>query len=165
MFIRGISSLQIPWEETRLEENLPVIVTYSAETKATRSQTKRTSSGNVIYSGVLGRTRESTRRDGYGNSLPKRKERISSEHLHKTYSATLQSLTRKQAEGGGDQSTCEAMASEEDGSDSRYSHGLPTNELEDDATPNTADATLATADQTNALAGLQRFPPTNEEIA
>ena len=56
------------------------------------------------------------------------------------------------------------MAGEGDGSDSRYSHGLPTNELEDDATPNTADATLATADQSTALAGIRHFPTTNEEI-
>ena len=57
------------------------------------------------------------------------------------------------------------MASEGDGSDSRYSQGVPSNELEDDTTLNTADATLTTADQSAALAGIQRFPTTNEEIA
>ena len=56
------------------------------------------------------------------------------------------------------------MAGEGDGSDSRYSQGLPINELEDDATLSTADVTLATADQSTALAGIQRFPTTNEEI-
>ena len=56
------------------------------------------------------------------------------------------------------------MAGKGDGSDSRYSQGLPTNELEDDTTLNTADVTLATVDQSTALAGIQRFPPTNEEI-
>jgi hypothetical protein len=57
------------------------------------------------------------------------------------------------------------MAGEGDGSDSRYSQGVPSNELEDDTTLNTADATLTTADQSAALAGIQRFPTTNEEIA
>ena len=56
------------------------------------------------------------------------------------------------------------MAGEGDGSDSRYSQGLTINELEDDATLNTADVTLATADQSTTMAGIQRFPPTNEEI-
>ena len=56
------------------------------------------------------------------------------------------------------------MAGEGDGSDSRYSQGLPNNELEDDTTLNTTDATLTTADQSAALASIQRFPTTNEEI-
>ena len=56
------------------------------------------------------------------------------------------------------------MAGEGDGSDSRYSQGVPSNELEDDTTLNTADATQTTADQSTALAGIQRFPTTNEEI-
>ena len=56
------------------------------------------------------------------------------------------------------------MVGERDGSDSRYSQGLPINELEDDATLNTADVTLATVDQSTALAGIQHFPPTNEDI-
>ncbi|KAK0579664.1 hypothetical protein LWI29_029507 [Acer saccharum] len=46
------------------------------------------------------------------------------------------------------------MAGDGDGSDSRYSQGMPSNELEDDTTLNTADATLMTADQSAALAGL-----------
>ncbi|KAK1576216.1 hypothetical protein Q3G72_011959 [Acer saccharum] len=45
-----------------------------------------------------------------------------------------------------------------------YSQGLPNNELEDDTTLNTADATATTADQSAALAGIQRFPTTNEDI-
>ncbi|KAK0605493.1 hypothetical protein LWI29_027475 [Acer saccharum] len=57
------------------------------------------------------------------------------------------------------------MASEGDGSDSRYSQGMPSNELEDDTVLNTVDATLTTVDQSAALAGIQRFPTTNEEIA
>ena len=57
------------------------------------------------------------------------------------------------------------MAGERDGSDSRYRQGMPNNELEDDTALNTADATLTTADQSAALAGIQRFPTTNEEIA
>ncbi|KAK0574964.1 hypothetical protein LWI29_031634 [Acer saccharum] len=48
------------------------------------------------------------------------------------------------------------MAGEGDGSDSRYSQGLPNNELEDDTTLNTADATLTTADQSAALADAAR---------
>ncbi|KAK0590984.1 hypothetical protein LWI29_034021 [Acer saccharum] len=44
------------------------------------------------------------------------------------------------------------MAGEGDGSDSRYSQGMPSNELEDDTALNTADATLTTADQSAALA-------------
>ena len=56
------------------------------------------------------------------------------------------------------------MAGERDGSDSRYSQGPPGNELEDDATLNAADVTLTTADQLTAIASIQRFPPTNEEI-
>ncbi|KAK0595430.1 hypothetical protein LWI29_006571 [Acer saccharum] len=55
-------------------------------------------------------------------------------------------------EGGGNQKTCETMAGEGDGNDSRYSQGLPNNELEDDTTLNTVDATLTTADQLAALA-------------
>ena len=46
------------------------------------------------------------------------------------------------------------MAGEGDGSDSKYNQGLPTNELEDDATLNTADVTLATIDQSTALASI-----------
>ncbi|KAK0600747.1 hypothetical protein LWI29_018038 [Acer saccharum] len=57
------------------------------------------------------------------------------------------------------------MVGEGDGSDSRYSQGMPSNELEDDTVLNTADATLTTVDQSAALAGVQRFPTTNEEIA
>ena len=56
------------------------------------------------------------------------------------------------------------MAGEGDSSDSRYSQGLPNNELEDDTTLNTADATATTADQSAALASIQRFPTTNEDI-
>ncbi|KAK1581297.1 hypothetical protein Q3G72_004755 [Acer saccharum] len=56
------------------------------------------------------------------------------------------------------------MVGEGDGSNSRYSQGLPNNELEDDTTLNTADATATTADQLAALAGIQRFPTTNEDI-
>ncbi|KAK0571152.1 hypothetical protein LWI29_011840 [Acer saccharum] len=40
------------------------------------------------------------------------------------------------------------MAGEGDGSDSRYSQGLPTNELENDATLNTADIALHGGDTT-----------------
>ncbi|KAK1552517.1 hypothetical protein Q3G72_018631 [Acer saccharum] len=57
------------------------------------------------------------------------------------------------------------MAGDGDGSDSRYSQGMPSNELEDDTALNTADATLTTADQSAALAGIQRLPTANEEIA
>ena len=57
------------------------------------------------------------------------------------------------------------IAGDGDGSDSRYSQGMPSNELEDDTALNTADATLMTADQSAALAGIQRFPTANEEIA
>ena len=57
------------------------------------------------------------------------------------------------------------MAGEGDGSDSRYSQGMTSKELEDDTMLNTADATLTTADQSAALAGIQHFPTTNEEIA
>ena len=57
------------------------------------------------------------------------------------------------------------MAGEGDGSDSRYSQGLLDNELEEDTTLNAADVTLTTAYQSTAIAGIQRFPPTNEEIA
>ena len=57
------------------------------------------------------------------------------------------------------------MAGDGDGSDSRYSQGMPSNELEDDIALNIADATLTTADQSAALAGIQRFPTANEEIA
>ena len=57
------------------------------------------------------------------------------------------------------------MAGEGDGSDSRYSQGVPSNELEDDTALNAAEATVTTADQLAALAGIQRFPTTNEEIA
>ena len=57
------------------------------------------------------------------------------------------------------------MAGEGDGSDSRYRQGMPNNELEDDTALNTADATLTTVNQSAALAGIQRFPTTNEEIA
>ncbi|KAK1575904.1 hypothetical protein Q3G72_009385 [Acer saccharum] len=57
------------------------------------------------------------------------------------------------------------MAGEGNGSDSRYSQGMPSNELEDDTVLNTADATLTTVDQSASLAGIQRFPATNEEIA
>ncbi|KAK0580548.1 hypothetical protein LWI29_003143 [Acer saccharum] len=48
------------------------------------------------------------------------------------------------------------MAGKGDGNDSRYSQGLPNNELEDDTTLNTADATLTTADQSIALADAAR---------
>ncbi|KAK1558910.1 hypothetical protein Q3G72_008126 [Acer saccharum] len=57
------------------------------------------------------------------------------------------------------------MAGDGDGSDSRYSQGMPSNELEDDTMLNIADATLTTADQSAPLAGIQRFPTANEEIA
>ncbi|KAK1550753.1 hypothetical protein Q3G72_024197 [Acer saccharum] len=57
------------------------------------------------------------------------------------------------------------MAGDGDGSDSRYSQGMPSNELEDDTALNTADATLTTADQSATLAGIQRLPTANEEIA
>ncbi|KAK0596636.1 hypothetical protein LWI29_017605 [Acer saccharum] len=57
------------------------------------------------------------------------------------------------------------MAGDGDGSDSRYSQGVPSNELEDDTALNTADATLTTANQSAALAGIQRLPTANEEIA
>ena len=56
------------------------------------------------------------------------------------------------------------MAGEGDGNDSRYSQGLPNNELEDDTTLNTVDAILTMTDQSTALAGIQRFPTTNEDI-
>ena len=56
------------------------------------------------------------------------------------------------------------MAGEGDGSDSRYSQGMPSNELEEDTVLNTADATLTAVDQSAALAGIQRFPTANEEI-
>ncbi|KAK0578380.1 hypothetical protein LWI29_009529 [Acer saccharum] len=57
------------------------------------------------------------------------------------------------------------MAGKGDGSDSKYSQGMPSNELEDDTVLNTTNATLTTVDQSAALAGIQRFPTTNEEIA
>ena len=57
------------------------------------------------------------------------------------------------------------MAGEGDDSDSRYSQGLPDNELEEDTAVNAADAMLTTADQSTAMAGIQGFPPTSEEIA
>ncbi|KAK0602658.1 hypothetical protein LWI29_035740 [Acer saccharum] len=57
------------------------------------------------------------------------------------------------------------MAGDGDGSDSRYSQGVPSNELEDDTALNTADATLTTVNQSAALAGIQRLPTANEEIA
>ncbi|KAK0578263.1 hypothetical protein LWI29_007674 [Acer saccharum] len=44
------------------------------------------------------------------------------------------------------------MAGEGDGSDSRYSQGMPSNELEDDTALNTVDATLTTVNQSTALA-------------
>ncbi|KAK0571538.1 hypothetical protein LWI29_017690 [Acer saccharum] len=56
------------------------------------------------------------------------------------------------------------MAGEGDGSDPRYSQGLPNNELEDDTTLNTADATATMADQSATMAGIQCFPTTNEDI-
>ncbi|KAK0579311.1 hypothetical protein LWI29_024418 [Acer saccharum] len=56
------------------------------------------------------------------------------------------------------------MAGEGDGSNSKYNQGPPGNELEDNATLNAADVTLTTADQSTAIAGIQRFPLTNEEI-
>ena len=56
------------------------------------------------------------------------------------------------------------MAGEGDGSDSKHSQGLPVNESEDGTTHNTADVALTTASQSTALASIQRFPPTNEEI-
>ncbi|KAK0570393.1 hypothetical protein LWI29_000485 [Acer saccharum] len=56
------------------------------------------------------------------------------------------------------------MAGDGDGSDSRYSQGVPSNELEDDTALNTADATLTTVNQSAALAGIQHLPTANEEI-
>ncbi|KAK1554477.1 hypothetical protein Q3G72_012781 [Acer saccharum] len=58
------------------------------------------------------------------------------------------------------------MAGEGDYIDSRYSQGLPDNELlEEDTALNATDATLTTADQSTAIAGFQRFPLTSEDIA
>ena len=57
------------------------------------------------------------------------------------------------------------MAGKGDDNDSRYSQGLPDNELEENNTLNTADATLTTADQSITIAGIQRFPPTSEKTA
>ena len=54
----------------------------------------------------------------------------------------------------GNQNTCETMAGEGDGSDSRYNQGLPVNELEDDTTHNTANVALTTVDQSAALTGI-----------
>ncbi|KAK0593876.1 hypothetical protein LWI29_009739 [Acer saccharum] len=65
----------------------------------------------------------------------------------------------------GDPELCDNNAGDGDGSDSRYSQGVPSNELEDDTALNTADATLTTADQSAALAGIRRLPTANEEIA
>ena len=69
-------------------------VTHSAETKATRSQTKRTSSGNVIYSGILGDQQEEMVTETHFPSA--RKESAVSTSTKRS-SATLQSLTKKQA--------------------------------------------------------------------
>lgn len=58
----------------------------------------------------------------------------------------------------------ETMAGTGDDGDSRYNQDSPDNELGDDTTQNAANASLTAAVQPTALAGIQRFPTTNEEI-
>ena len=53
------------------------------------------------------------------------------------------------------------MAGEGDSSNSRHDQDLPDDRLEADTTP---DASLTIENQSAAIAGIQRFLPTNEEI-
>ena len=53
------------------------------------------------------------------------------------------------------------MAGEGAGSNSRHDQDLPDDRLEADITPDTA---LIVENQSAAIVGIQRFPPTNEEI-
>ena len=54
------------------------------------------------------------------------------------------------------------MVGEGDGSNSRHNQDLPDDKLEVDAS---LDAALIAKNQPVAVAGIQRFPPTSDEIA